>query len=202
MPRVHYVKSARKDNPVAQKGESYYWWKFRFGGKRYSKTYPKRSQLTQSAYFGALYDLCEVIEDYEIEPGEASDVENMRDEIESELNNLLDECQSSLDNMPESLQYSPTGELLQERIDALENAINEVGYIEEPEQWQDVRDQEEEHEEWLERKPENFTFVNERKTKAEFEEALEEWEDEEPEIDDFDEFDKFEISAHVEECII
>ena len=38
MPRVHHVKSARKDNPVAKKGESYYWWKFRYGGKRYSKT--------------------------------------------------------------------------------------------------------------------------------------------------------------------
>lgn len=31
MARLHFVKSARKDNPSAEvkKGESYYWWKFR-----------------------------------------------------------------------------------------------------------------------------------------------------------------------------
>ena len=34
--------------------------------------------------------------------------------------------EDSLDNMPESLQYAPTGELLQERIDACDNAMNEV----------------------------------------------------------------------------
>jgi hypothetical protein len=49
MPRVHFVKKARKahGNGV-EKGDSYYWWEFRYGGKRVSKTYPKRSQLTQS----------------------------------------------------------------------------------------------------------------------------------------------------------
>ncbi len=60
MPRVTHVKKARKDNPVCKAGESYYWWKFRYGGKRYSLTRPRPSQLTQSAYFGGLRALCEL----------------------------------------------------------------------------------------------------------------------------------------------
>lgn len=128
MPRVHFVTKARKDNPAVKKGESYYWWKFRYGGKRYSATRPRPSQLTQSAYYGSVRSLVEMIEDTSV--GDDSDWESLVDEVKSELDNMRDECQSSLDNMPDSLQYSPTGELLQERIDALENAEMEVDSIE------------------------------------------------------------------------
>ena len=129
MPRVTFVKSARKDNPVCKKGESYYWWKFRYGGKRYSLTRPRQSQLTQSAYFSALYSMQETVEDTEVNDND--DFTTLRDEIASELDNLRDETQGSLDNMPESLTYSPTGELLQERVDALENAQSEVESMDE-----------------------------------------------------------------------
>ena len=40
-PRVHYVKSARKDNPVAKKGEPYYWWQSYCSPKQFSKTPPR-----------------------------------------------------------------------------------------------------------------------------------------------------------------
>lgn len=50
MPRVHHIKKAAKDNAVVKKGESYYHWSFRYGGKRMSKMYPRPSQLTQSKY--------------------------------------------------------------------------------------------------------------------------------------------------------
>ena len=115
MARVTFVKSARKDNDVCKQGESYYWWKFRYGGKRMSLTPPKRSQLTQSNFLGQLYDLQDGMSfsDYD-------DFESTVDEIKSTINEMRDECQESLDNMPEQLQYAPTGELLQERIDALE----------------------------------------------------------------------------------
>lgn len=129
MPRVHFVQKARKDNPAVKKGESYFWWKFRYGGKRYSATRPRQSQLTQSAYFGQLYSLQEMIEDYEVNDND--DFTSLRDEVASELDNLRDETQGSLDNMPESLTYSPTGELLQERVDACENAQSEVENIDE-----------------------------------------------------------------------
>lgn len=127
MPRVHFVKKARKDNPVAKRGESYYWWKFRYGGKRYSRTRPRASQLTQSPYYGAVRALVEQIEDSN--PEDFDEFESLKEEVRDELENLRDEAQSSLDNMPEQLQYAPTGELLQERIDALENAESELDYI-------------------------------------------------------------------------
>lgn len=155
MPRVTYVKSARKDNPVCKKGESYYWWKFRYGGKRYSLTRPKPSQLTNSPYYSQVRSLVEQIDDNSITDND--DFTALRDEIVSEIENLRDECQGSLDNMPDSLQYSPTGELLQERIDACENAQSEIENIEEldeepvREDFDSDDDFKEEKMEWLEK---------------------------------------------------
>ena len=127
MPRVTHVKAARKDNSVCKKGESYFWWKFRFGGKRYSLTRPRPSQLTQSAYYGSIRGLVEQIEDSS--PDSFEDFESLQQEMSEEIQNIGSETQDSLDNMPESLQYSPTGELLQERIDACENASGEIECI-------------------------------------------------------------------------
>jgi gas vesicle protein len=124
MPRVTHVKKARKDNPVCKAGESYYWWKFRYGGKHYSLTRPRPSQLTQSAYYSGIRGLMEQIEDTEVNDND--DFTSLRDEVSSELETIRDECQENLDNMPEQLQDAPTGELLQERIDACENAQSEV----------------------------------------------------------------------------
>lgn len=129
MPRVTFVKAARKDNPVCKKGESYFWWKFRYGGKRFSLTRPRQSQLTQSAYFGTVYGMQEGVEDYEV--GCVEDFETLKDDITSQVDELRDETQGSLDNMPDQLQYSPTGELLQERIDALEGIESEIDCIDE-----------------------------------------------------------------------
>ena len=115
MPIVTLVKSARKDNSVCKKGESYYWWKFRYGRKRLSLTYPKRSQLTQSNFLSQLYDLQDNME------FDRAELEMSRDGITEQIQCLRDECQESLDNIPEHLQCAPTGELIQERIDALES---------------------------------------------------------------------------------
>lgn len=48
------------------------------------------------------------------------------EDIASVLEDLRDQAQDSLDNMPEQLQYSESGEILQERIDSLEDAISEL----------------------------------------------------------------------------
>ena len=122
MPRVHFVKSARKKNPVADVGESYFWWKFRYGGKRYSLKRPRPSQLTQSPYFSGLRSCVEMVEDWE----DVDDLESLREMVVSDLSDLMDQCQESLDNMPESLQESPTAELLNDRISELESAMNEI----------------------------------------------------------------------------
>jgi len=133
--KIHFVKKARKDYPEAgiKKGESYYWWKPRYGGIRRSKTYPSRQQLTQSEFLCRVYD----IED-ELEEGIEIDVSQPPEEIEKEIESWLqeiileieelrDECEEKLDNMPYQLQdTSEAGMLLQERIDALDEWISDL----------------------------------------------------------------------------
>src|SRR5581483_2308017 len=77
-------------------GDSYYWWKFRYGGKRYSKTPPKLSQLTNSPFLSQLYAIQESIEQLEANDSLESAVSSIADD----LRNLASECQDSLNNMP------------------------------------------------------------------------------------------------------
>ena len=126
MPRVHHVRKARKSysNDGIEKGDSYYWWQFAFGRKIRSKTKPVRSQLTQSGFLSNLYDLQDGLANrftdiYAI----ADDKQNLYDELEG----MKQECEDSLENMPEGLrETSSSGELLQERIDALEEWLDEL----------------------------------------------------------------------------
>lgn len=120
----------RDDNDTVfiAKGESYYWWQFQNSPKQYSKTPPRASQLTQSGYLSTLYGISEQIEDFSADS--ADELSEFVDNIKTELEELRDTTQESLDNMPENLQYSPTAELLQERVDALEVAINEFDGLE------------------------------------------------------------------------
>lgn len=130
MPRVHHVKKARKDNPVAKAGESYYWWKFRFGGKRYSKTYPRRSQLTQSGFLSELWDIEDGIDDRFEGLTDPDEIESAKDDLVGELEALMEQCQESLDNMPYELQESSeSGQLLQERVYGLEEWIGQIQSI-------------------------------------------------------------------------
>lgn len=122
MPRVHHVKKARKDNPVVKAGESYYWWKFRFGRKMYSTTRPKRSQLTRSAFLGELWAIEDNLGD--------TATQDDGDSLVGELEGLRDECECSLENMPEQLrESSDSGVLLQERIYALDEWIEAIQSI-------------------------------------------------------------------------
>lgn len=123
MPKVNTVEKARKDDPDhgIKAGDKYYWWKFRFGGIHKSKTYPKRSQLTQSSFLSWLYDLEDTISSYEGSTKE--DFEAHRDELASEIESQHDELQSNLENMPEGLQESS---ILNERIEALDSWKSDV----------------------------------------------------------------------------
>lgn len=198
MPRVTHVKSARKDNPVCNKGESYYWWKFRYGSKRYSLTYPKQSQLTQSAYLGAVYDLIDQAQDPAIELGDSDSLDSYCSDIRDEIENIQSECQESLDNMPEQLQYAPTGELLQERIDACETAMSDLDYIEAPDQWQEVIDAREEHDDWEWDEPDLKDFDSEE----EYDEAVDAWNESEPDVEDFEDFDAGDIVETIEGMLV
>jgi flagellar biosynthesis chaperone FliJ len=127
MPRVHHVKSARIAHGDIKVGEPYYWWKFRYGGKRTSRTYPKASQLTQSEYLQTIYGIQE-----RETPASYDELESTRDEIKDELEQLRDEQEEKRSNMPEGLQEGDTGNLLQERYDALDGAINDLENVEIP----------------------------------------------------------------------
>jgi hypothetical protein len=123
MPRINKVKRARKAIPSAgiEVGQPYYWWKFRFGGKHVSKTYPKPSQLTQSEFLSTIYDINERIDNI--------DADNAAEEVPAiidELDSLASEQEDKLSNMPDSLQQSPTGELLQNRADAVNDMKSEL----------------------------------------------------------------------------
>lgn len=116
MPRVHHGK-VRKDHPRfdIKKGEMAYWWTIKTGPvsgiKLYSKTPPKRSQLTHSAYQSAFADLEDAIAALSADDG----LEDAVSEVASQFRELGDEQESNLSNMPEGLQQGDTGQLLESR---------------------------------------------------------------------------------------
>lgn len=115
------------DYIIVKKGQTYYSWTFRYGGTRRSTTRPRPSQLTQSDFLSQAYGLQERIEDFEA--NSASEIEDFIQEVIDEAQSLSDETQDKRDNMPESLQYAPTGELLGERVEAMENFVSELECI-------------------------------------------------------------------------
>lgn len=134
MPRVHHVKAARKANPVAEVGESYYWWQFRNGGKRYSKTPPRASQLTSSEKLSRAYEAAEQIEDIEVPEPEthaelqaaASDINAMLNVIADDVEELATEYRDSAENIRESFSESPTADECEEKADTLDAWADEI----------------------------------------------------------------------------
>lgn len=133
MARATFVKKARKANPAygIEIGDSYYWWKFRFGSKQCSKNRPARSQLTQSAFLSQFYGIEDRIAMCNSEISDQESFETFKEDITGEIEALREECQDSLDNMPEHLQdTSSSGELLTERIDGLEEWQDQIDGVE------------------------------------------------------------------------
>lgn len=157
MPRCNFVKKARKDVPNSdiKAGESYYWWKFKRGGKYVSRTPPRRSQLTRSSFLGQIYDIEDQIRALTADSGLPDEIAN----IAQALRDLGSECEDSKNNMPDHLQEGDTGQLLDSRKEGCETAADELDAIEtdytpsddvddeadEDEQQQDAEDEEQEH---------------------------------------------------------
>jgi hypothetical protein len=58
------------------------------------------------------------------------EVEEAKNSLSEEIEDLMNETQDSLDSMPDHLQESSSsGELLQERIDALESWISDLDSV-------------------------------------------------------------------------
>lgn len=130
MPRVHTVEHARKDYPSAgiKKGDKYYYWTFRFGGKHMSTVYPKPSQLTSSDFLQRIYGFQEQIEELSNDLT-ADDIESQVQSIIDELRDLASEQEDKLSNMPDQLQSSPNGEMLQNRADSVNEMADELENI-------------------------------------------------------------------------
>ncbi len=132
MPRVNFVKKARKDNPVCKAGESYYWWKFRFGGKHFALKPPRASQLTQSEFLGIVYTAKESMEDFTL-GDETKTIEDAKSDFESAIEEWVSEIQSAgevaqdgHDAMPEGLQQGDVGQMLEERVSSIEEWVSEL----------------------------------------------------------------------------
>lgn len=122
MPRVHRVEKARKPQPEhgIAKGDTYYWWKFRRGGKRVSKSPPRPSQLTQSEFMSTFLSLEEGLPT-ELQIGSNEDdvrsLAGTLEDIANELESLASEQEDKKQNMPDALQESDTGQLLEQRAE-------------------------------------------------------------------------------------
>jgi hypothetical protein len=138
MPKINYVKKARKPNSVvtqddinrANSGEegaaSYYWWAMKTAYssvKRLSKTKPRPSQTTLSDFYSAVYGLQEEVEDAEIG---FDDCESFAQDIAERIREIGGECREKFDNLPEGFQQGSSGELLEERAEACESAADEI----------------------------------------------------------------------------
>ncbi len=175
MPRVTHVKKARKDNPVCKAGESYYWWKFRFGGKHFSLTYPKQSQLTQSPYLSVIYDCADTWSEIADPQGfEAlfADKENLvsslgqvadtMEGVEQDLRQLVDQYEESASNMEEyfdgaeridqlrdcGTECDATCDEITTMVDEIRSTADEIDSLDEPDDTKESEEYEDEVEEW------------------------------------------------------
>lgn len=133
MPKVHHVKRARK--PIADHGinvgDSYYWWKFRYGGKHVSKTAPRPSQLTQSDFLSEILALEESIQDA-IGNFESAleDMKSAIGEAADRVRDMASECEEKASNVEDRFPGgSPTIDLLNERASKCEEVADALESI-------------------------------------------------------------------------
>lgn len=119
----------KSDVMIVEKGQEYYWWKLRNQEKQISLVPPKPSQLTQSEFLASAYEINEELANVRDNVSNADDVSSFVEDIKDRIEDLRDEQEEKKGNMPEGLQEGPTGELLQERYDACDSAVNELDGI-------------------------------------------------------------------------
>lgn len=115
------------DEIFCKKGDTYFSWGMMVGGRgiqRKSLTYPKRSQLTNSEFLSAVYDLEDGINWGGAESPE--DLQQMRDDLAQEVRDLGEQQQEKFDNMPDGLQQGDTGQLLEQRAQACEQYADDL----------------------------------------------------------------------------
>jgi hypothetical protein len=118
----------KEDKILIKKGEPYYWYQFKGQEKTITKEAPRPQDLTRSAFYQSLYTIQDMIS--QATAGDTEEFDTVKNLVLVEIESLKDECQERLDAMPESLQESSSsGELLRERIDALESWYSDIDSI-------------------------------------------------------------------------
>lgn len=137
MAKATFVKKARKDieGTDIKKGDSYYHWSPGFRGpKRYSKTPPRASQLTNNDFLCAVYSVEEEIEDYKVgedlKPKDAlaaiAEIESSIETWKGQVEEAMEEYQGRYDELPQGFQDGDTGQLMLERIEQAQSFIDEL----------------------------------------------------------------------------
>lgn len=111
-------------------GEEYYKIEAMYAATKYRclNCKPSRSELTSSEYLAWLYELKDNIDHYDLRTEEG------KDDLYTEIEQMKSELEDKLYNMPEQLQYAPTGEMIQERIDALDEALSDLDSVDFPDE--------------------------------------------------------------------
>lgn len=121
------------DELFCKKGDTYYWWQFRNGGKNFSTTFPRQSQLTQSEFYGTVYGIMEGLQDLSASDfmDDPSSLEAHKEEIESEISQLLEELEEKQSNLEEyeGLANSPVYELITERVEGIQSWLSDFENI-------------------------------------------------------------------------
>lgn len=137
MAKIVTVKKSRKEHicggcgKVIPVGSPYQWISFNYGGTkvRCNKCGFKPYETTSNPYFSSVgkivYDFDKSLEDL----SSLEEAETLRDETVNELESLKEEQEYNMENLPEQFQYTGPGEIIQERIDALDNAIDSLDSI-------------------------------------------------------------------------
>jgi hypothetical protein len=156
--RSHFIKNSRKSpgdcghcGTVIRKGQGYYWWKFRYGGKhiRCANHPPRQSDLTASDKLSRAYAASETVEELvtalrdavtpvtaaltsnDPNPGPVPGVETLfqavgdmqggLEEAASEAEEVASEYNESADNIEQTFSSSPTADECRERAESLES---------------------------------------------------------------------------------
>lgn len=126
MPRVHFVKKARRPIGDIKAGEPYYWWQFRKCPKSVSRTPPKPSQLTRSEFWGAIYGLQE---EFETVPG-FDDLDSQLEDLKGRLEEIRDELADKQSNLEAAFPNGcPSLETITNRHDSVESAIGDLDSV-------------------------------------------------------------------------
>lgn len=131
MGKVQYIKKSRKPNICGKCGkEILVGSPYKKGVINFHKPIIRCMncglqpwEVTTSEY---LLNVGEIVYNWHDNIGISEDV---CEEISSLLGDILSELDEKINNMPDSLRYSETGELLDERYGNVDNAINEIDSI-------------------------------------------------------------------------